>query len=83
MDNPYITYAPQMMTDEQINPMYQNIAGQNALHSQMMLQGQQLGQPTQQQGFSTSNAMSLANALRNMKSRQPNQNLQPVTDWSY
>ena len=68
MDNPYITSAPATMSDQQINPFFQNTQNQTALNNQLMQQGQQLGQPIQQSG--SSNPMALAQALRGMNQSQ-------------
>jgi hypothetical protein len=64
MDNPYITYAPQMMANQPTDLSYQNIQGQSGLHNQLMQQQQQFMQPAQQQ--QSMNPMALAKALRGM-----------------
>lgn len=68
MDNPYITNAPAMMADSQLQPFYQNTQGQSGLHNQLMQQQQQLMQPAQVQ--SSINPMALAKALRGMGSEE-------------
>lgn len=66
MDNPYTSaYAPQMMADQQYQPIMQNIQAQQAFQNQLGQQQNQLMQPAQQ-----SNPMALAQALMKYKGSQ-------------
>lgn len=70
MDNPYTSaYAPQMMADQQYQPIMQNIQAQQAFQNQLGQQQNQLMQPAQQ-----SNPMALAQALMKYQGK----NTQPV-----
>lgn len=70
MDNPYTSaYAPQMMADQQYQPIMQNIQAQQAFQNQLGQQQNQMMQPAQQ-----SNPMALAQALMKYQAK----NAQPT-----
>ena len=73
MDNPYTSaYAPQMMADQQYQPIMQDIRAQQAFQNQLGQQQNQMMQPQQQQ----SNPMALAQALMKYKGA-PSQPVDP------
>jgi len=74
MDNPYTSaYAPQMMADQQYQPIMQDIRAQQAFQNQLGQQQNQMMQPQQQQ----SNPMALAQALMKYKGA-PSQPVDPT-----
>lgn len=80
MDNSYFTNAPATMSDQQINPFFQNTQGQTALNNQLMQQGQQLASPAISQGKSF-DPIAMAKALRSGSQDQGVSNWDNAKAW--
>jgi hypothetical protein len=71
MYNPYIQQMPQTQDLGGLNPVYQNIANQQAMQNMAMQQAQGLTQQAGQTAQGGMNPMMMAQMLR--KGKQPNQ----------
>lgn len=77
-NNPYIMQGQQPQDLGGLNPVFQNIAGQQAAQNAALAQQNQLVQQAGQTGQSGMNPMAMAQMLRKQDPNKP----APVTDYS-